>query len=155
MSSLYEINEQILDCMDLETGEILDEEKFDNLQIEREQKIENIALWYKNLQSEAQAYKAEKESFADKQKKAENTADSLKRYLDTVLNGNKFGTVKVDISYRKSTSVNVLDIDKLPEEYKKSVTTISADKIELAKILKSGVAIDGAEIVESNNIQIK
>lgn len=141
--------------MDLETGEIIDTDQFDALQVEKNVKLENVALWYKNLQSEAQAYKAEKDLFSEKQKRAESKADSLKRYLDSALNGNKFGTVKVDISYRKSTSVNVLDIDKLPEEYKKSVTTVSADKIEIGKVLKSGVTIDGAEIVESNNIQIK
>jgi hypothetical protein len=105
--------------------------------------------------SEAEQYKNEKNVFAQKEKRASNMAESLKKYLDTALNGNKFGTVKVDISYRKSTSVNVLDLDKLPEEYKKSVTTVSADKVELGKVLKSGVIIDGAEIVESNNIQIK
>lgn len=155
MSNLYEINQEILNCMDLETGEIVDTDKFDQLQIEKTDKLENVALWYKNLLSEAQAFKAEKDIFADKQKRAEKKAESLKNYLDSALKGSKFGTVKVDISYRKSTSVNVLDIDKLPEDYKKSVTTVSADKVELAKILKTGIAIEGAELVESNNIQIK
>jgi len=155
MSNLYEINEQLLNCVDTETGEIVDLEKFDGLQMERDQKIENVALWYKNLQSEANQFKIEKDLFADKQKRAERKAESLKNYLDSALKGSKFGTVKVDISYRKSTSVNVLDMDKLPEEYKKSVTTVSADKVELGKVLKTGVVIDGAEIVESNNIQIK
>jgi hypothetical protein len=155
MSSLYEINEQLLECIDQETGEILDISKFDGLQMERDTKLENIALWYKNLLSEAEQYKNEKNLFADREKRARTKAESLKSYLDTALKGSKFSTVKVDISYRKSSSVNVLDMDKLPEEYKKSVTTVSADKLELAKILKSGTAIDGAEIVESNNIQIK
>lgn len=155
MSSLYEINEQILSCIDLETGEIVNTDQFDELQIERNDKLENVALWYKNLLSEANQFKIEKDLFAEKQKRAEKKAESLKNYLDSALKGNKFSTVKVDISYRKSTSVNVFDIDKLPEEYKKSVTTVSADKVELGKALKSGVAIDGAETVESNNIQIK
>lgn len=155
MANLYEINEQILNCIDLETGEIVDTDQFDNLQIERNDKIEGIALWYKNLLSEANQYKNEKNSFSDKQKRAENKAESLKNYLDSALKGSKFDTVKVNISYRKSSSVNVLDIDKLPEEYKKSVTTVSADKLELAKVLKSGKAIDGAEMVENSNIQIK
>jgi hypothetical protein len=155
MSSLYEINEQILNCIDLETGEIIDTEQFDSLQIDRNDKLENIALWYKNLSSAANQFKIEKDLFAERQKRAEKKAESLKAYLDSALNGSKFSTVKVDITYRKSSSVNVLDLDKLPEEYKKSVTTVSADKVELGKVLKSGVAIDGAEIVESSNIQIK
>jgi hypothetical protein len=155
MANLYEIDKEILNCIDLETGEIVDTEKFDGLQIEREQKLENIALWYKNLQSEAMAYKIEKDVFAEKQKRSEQKADSLKKYLDSALHGSKFATVKVDISYRKSASVNVLDIDKLPEEFKKSVTTVSADKTEIGKAIKLGKTIDGAELVENNNIQIK
>lgn len=155
MASLYEIDTQILECVDTETGEIVDEAGFDSLRMYRDQKLEGIALWYKNLLSEAEQYKNEKNLFADKEKRAKNTADSLKNYLDTALKGSKFSTVKVDISYRKSTSVDVLDIDKLPEEYRKSVTTISADKVELAKMLKTGVVIDGAELIENSNIQIK
>lgn len=155
MANLYEINQELLNCIDLETGEIVDTDKFDGLQIEREQKLENVALWYKNLQSEAQAYKLEKDLFAEKQKRAEKKAESLKTYLDSALHGSKFSTVKVDISYRKSTSVNVLDIDKLSDDYKKKVTTVSADKTLIAKVLKDGKTIDGAELVESNNIQIK
>ena len=155
MSNLYEINRELLNCTDLDTGEIIDIEKFDGLQIEKNDKLENVALWYKNLQSEAAAYKAEKDVFAEKQRRAENKAESLKKYLDSALNGNKFDTVKVNISYRKSTSVNVLNIDELPAEYRKEVVSLSADKVEIAKVLKTGEAVAGAELVENSNIQIK
>lgn len=155
MSSLYDINQEILNCIDLETGEIIDTERFDQLQIDRNDKLENVALWYKNLLSEAQAYKNEKDVFADKQKRAESKAESLKRYLDTALHGSKFETVKVNVSYRKSTSVDILDIDLLPEQYRKEVTTVSADKTEIAKALKAGAEVTGATLQENNNIQIK
>ncbi len=155
MANLYEIQEQLLNCIDMETGEIVDTQKFDELQMEREQKLEGVALWYKNLISEADQYKQEKKSFELKEKQATSKAESLKKYLDSALNGNKFGTIKVNISYRKSASVEVLDVDKLPDEFKKSVTTISADKTEIGKALKSGKEIDGAKMVENNNIQIK
>ena len=66
MANLYEINNAIMQCFDLETGELTDAESFDRLQMERDLKIENIALWYKNLVSDAAAYKAEKEAFAER-----------------------------------------------------------------------------------------
>jgi hypothetical protein len=154
-NSLYTINEEILSCIDLTTGEIIDTDKFDSLQIEKNDKLENVALWYKNLLAEASAFKAEKDVFADKQKRAESKADSLKKYLDTALHGNKFGTVKVDITYRKSSSVEVDDVELLPADYKKSVTTITADKVGIAKALKVGEEVTGAKLVENNNIQIK
>lgn len=155
MANLYEINQELLNCIDLETGEIIDVEKFDQLQIDRNEKLENVALWYKNLVSEAAAYKAEKDVFAEKQKRAEAKAESLKSYLDSVLKGSKFETVKVNVSYRKSTSVNVVDLDKLSSAYKKAVTTVSPDKVEIAKALKVGKLVTGANLVENNNIQIK
>ena len=42
--NLYEIEKEIMSCVDMETGEIIDCEKLDALTMERYQKIENIAL---------------------------------------------------------------------------------------------------------------
>lgn len=155
MASLYDIDNRILDLTDKETGEILDEQAFEALQMERNEKIENIALWVKNLTSEAEALKAEEKAFYERRKSAENKAESLKRYLDSALNGQKFSTTKVAISYRKSTSVDVLDIEKLPEAYRKTVTTVSADKTAISAALKAGELVDGATLVEKNNLSIK
>ena len=46
---LYEIDEAILNCIDLETGEIIDTEQLDKLTMEREAKLENVACWIKEL----------------------------------------------------------------------------------------------------------
>ena len=153
--SLYTINQEILNCIDTNTGEILDEQAFEALQMERNEKLENIALWVKNLLSEAEALKAEEKALADRRKSAENKADSLKRYLDTALNGQKFNTTKVAISYRKSTAVEV-DESKLPAKWLRVVPeTHVVDRVEIAKALKAGEKITGAELVERNNIQVK
>ena len=53
MANLYQINEQILGCVDMETGEIVDMDKLQELQLEFDQKVEGIACWIKNLLSEA------------------------------------------------------------------------------------------------------
>ena len=74
MAKLYEIDAAILECFDLETGEILDCERLEALQIERDEKIEKVALWYKNLLSNAEQYKAEKEVFDEREKKARKKA---------------------------------------------------------------------------------
>lgn len=152
--NLYEINEQLLNLTDHETGEIADFEQFEALQLERDEKIENIGLWIKNLNAEAAAYKAEKDAFAEKQKRAENKAESLKKYLDSVLAGSKFKTTKLEVSYRKSTSVSI-DESRLPAEYLQEVVSYKVDKRDIGDKLKSGEVIEGAELVTSNNIQIK
>ena len=155
MSSLYEINEQLLNLTDSETGEITDWSAFEALQLARDEKIENIALWVKNLLSEAEALKAEEKAYYERRKRAENKAESLKRYLDSALKGQKFNTTRVSISYRKSTSVDVLDVEKLPEAYRKTVTTVSADKTAIGAALKAGELVDGATLVRKNNLSIK
>ena len=64
MMKLYEIDAAIMECIDLETGEIVDADRLTALQMEREQKLENVALWIKDLDAEAKALKAEEQSFS-------------------------------------------------------------------------------------------
>lgn len=155
MSSLYDIDARILNLTDKEAGEILDEQAFEALQMERNEKLENIALWVKNLTSEAEALKAEEKAFYERRKSAENKAESLKRYLDSALNGHKFNTTKVAISYRKSTAVEV-DETKLSAKWLREIpASYVVDKIEITKALKAGELVDGATLVEKNNLSIK
>lgn len=153
-SSLYQINEQLLSLTDEESGEITDWSAFEALQLARDEKIENIALYHKNLLAEAVALKAEEKSFAERRKRAENKAESLKNYLATSLNGSKFNTTRVAINWRKSTSVEV-DESKLPASYLQEVVTYKIDKRDIGDKLKAGETIEGATLVTNNNIQIK
>lgn len=154
MATLYEINEEILNCVDTETGEIIDAEKLSQLQMDFEDKVEGIALWIKNLLSDASAIKAEKDKLNERQKVCENKAKNLKEYLSGFLAGDKFKTPRVAISFRKSESVNVSDIGKIPEEYLKHKDP-EPDKTAIKAAIKMGKIIDGAEIVVNQNIQIR
>ena len=70
MANLWEIDAHIMQaCIDTETGEVIDEELLNKLSLERDQKIENIAKWIKNLEADAEAYKQQKTVFAEKQKR--------------------------------------------------------------------------------------
>lgn len=152
--TLYEIDQGILGCIDPETGEISDFEKFDELTMERETKLENIALWIKNLKAEAEALKAEKQAFADRQKAAESKAESLKRYLEHALAGEAFKTTKVAVSFRKTTSVEVDNVYDLPNWYVRPGEP-QADKVALKKDLVAGKEIEGAHLVEGLSVSIK
>lgn len=157
--NLYQINEEIENCIDAETGEILDVEALNSLSIERNKKIENLACWYKNLMADAEALKAEKNAFAEREKTAKNKAESIKRYLSTVLDGEKFTTDKCALSFRKSESVEILDMeafmsdDKAENYLKYSEPTIN--KAELKKALKQGEEFKGVLLSSNSNIQIK
>ena len=152
--NLYEIDNEIMSCIDEETGEIVDVEKLDSLVMERDVKIENICLWIKNLKADSVALKAEKDNFAARQKAAENKAESLTKYISSYLNGEKYKSARVTVSYRKSEAVNITDISQIPTEYIK-LAEPQADKTAIKNAIKGGMVIPGAEIVENQNIQIK
>ena len=152
--NLFQIDEEIMSCVDMETGEIVDTERLEQLQMDRDTKIENIACWIKNLLSDAEALKAQKQAFADRQKAAENKAESLKKYLASHLDGQKFSTDKVAISFRKTSAVNVTNIGQIPAEYLKYAEP-TVDKTAVKNAIKAGVSIAGAEIVEGQSISIK
>lgn len=154
MASLYQIEEAIMDCVDMETGEIIDIERLDQLQMDRDVKIENIALFIKNLLSDVAGIKAEKDNLAQRQRVAENKANNLKKYLAGYLAGQKFSTSRVAISFRKSESVNVQDLTEIPKEYLKYKDP-EPDKTAIKAALKAGKDVPGAELVQNQNIQIK
>lgn len=153
--TLYEINEQVLSCcIDTETGEIINEEMLKELSMEFNEKVENIALWIKDLLAEAKAIKEEKDNLAMRQKACENKAESLKKYLAGALGGEKFKTSRVNISYRKSESVEVTDMSLLDDDYFKYADP-TVDKAKVKKALKDGINLKGVKLVENQNIQIK
>lgn len=154
MATLYDIDRRILALVDEETGEISDLEQLDKLQLERDAKIENIALWIKNLKSDEESYKAEKQAFEDRQRQARQRRESLERYLSAVLNGEKFKTPKVECSFRKSQRIEVDDISSLPDEFLKYKDP-EADKMAIKEAIKGGKEIAGARIINVLNLQIK
>lgn len=152
--NLYEIDQQILNCIDAETGEIFDAEAFEQLALERDAKIESVCLWIKNLNAEVEALKAEKDAFAQRQKAAENKRESLKKYISEYLAGSKFETAKVKVSFRKSESLEISEGAVIPEEYLKYKES-DIDKTGLKKAIKEGQTFNGVLIIENQNIQIK
>ena len=155
MGSLYEIDAAILNCCDMETGEIIDADALDALMMEREQKIENIALYIKNLTADAAAYKAEKEAFAAREAQAANKADRLKKYLTAALNGQKFSTARCAVSFRRSEMVEIDEEGVIPAEYLKETVKQTPDKTAIKAAIKAGQEISGCHLVENQNITIK
>lgn len=151
---LYEIDQAILNCIDLETGEIIDTEQLDKLTMEREAKLENVACWIKELKAEAEALKAEKMAFAKRQQVAENKMESLKKYLAYALDGQAFKTVRASVTFRKSQAVEIADIYKLDENYLRYKEP-EADKTAIKEAIKQGKTVAGATLVENTSVIIK
>ena len=157
--TIYEINEQILNCIDPETGEIIDIDKLNELEIERDAKIENVACWIKELKAEAEAIKAEKLALAERQRVAENKAESLKKWLAYALDGQKFKTSKCSISYRNSEAVEVTDegLSNLMKEHDELLTYKAPEpnKKAIKDALKDGLSVQGVRLGCNTSVIIK
>lgn len=155
MASLYEIDAEIMSCIDFETGEIIDPERLEALQMERGRKIENVALWVKNLKADLTAYKAEKEAFAERERQAKDKIESLSKWLTRALDGQKFSTSKVAVSFRKSEAVEIVDETKIPKKFIRKKIETAPDKTAIKEAIKNGLKVRGAALVENQNISIK
>lgn len=155
MATLYDIDQRILETIDPETGEIIDDAKLDALIMERTDKVESVVLWIKNLSADAAAYKAEKEAFADRERKALAKIDQLKRWLAFALEGQKFNTWRCSVTFRKSETVDVYDETKVPQDWLTCKTTVAPNKAAIKDALKAGQEVSGCRLVEKINPQIK
>ena len=68
---------------------------------------------------------------------------------------NKIKSETLQLSFRKSESVDVFDESLVDDKFKKVKTEISLDKTAIKNAIKNGEDVQGAKIVEKNNLQIK
>lgn len=172
--NVYQINdrfETILNEMfDPETGEVFQSQEevdraLDEVGLELDTKIENIGCYIKNLEYEIDALKKEEDNLYKRRKAAENKIEGLKRYLNGFLvsvipNDDdrrkwKFKTPRVVLGYRKSTTVEVPDLEKLDKNFIKIKTETSADKTAIKEAIKNGTEVKGAFLKDNINLSIK
>ena len=154
MATLYEINTELMNLIDDETGEITDIEKWNELNLTADQKVENIGCWVKNLKSDIDALKAEEKALQDRRKTAENKVKYLTGHLEGYLNGQKFETAKVKLSFRKSKVLEIAEGVKVPEEYLRYKDP-EVNKTELKKAVKAGLQLQGVQLVKTLKLQLK
>lgn len=158
MASLYQIRQEIESFdleLDPETGEILNVLAWDELNMAFEEKVENIACYIKNLASDVLAFKAEETRLADRRRSTEKKIEFFKRMLADNMDGQKFSTAKCAVSFRKSETVEVDDMQLLPAELLRVKNIIEADKTAIKTALKAGQEINGCRLIENVNTQIK
>ena len=163
MRPIYEIDQDILDCVDMETGEILDIDRLNALQMERDDKLEGVALWVKDLKAEADAVKAEADKLTARKKALDNKIDSIKAWLLQALDGGKLKTARCNVYPTHSQRVSIEDEGKLvsflqtlnePEQFLRFKDP-ELRKDEIKKALKEGTIIPGASLEETESVVIK
>ena len=157
--TLYEIDEQIKNAIELgcdpETGEILDASALDQLYMDRDAKIENICMYIKDLAAEVYALKTEEQRLSERRKVSERKGESLKRDLQAMLAGQKWKSARAVVSYRKTQSVVVDDLDAIPTEYMRIKTVSEPDKTVIKDALKAGTDVAGCHLEEGQSMSVK
>ena len=163
MLKLYEIDQAILECIDQESGEILDIEKLDALQMERERKLEGVALWIKDLKAETAAVKEEADKLTARKKSLENKVEGLKNWLLYALNGEKLKTPRCNV-YQTHNQKVVIDDEKalidmlmtspFGEKFLR-MKDPEIDKNALKDSMKQGYEYEFAHLEETESVVIK
>ena len=119
----------------------------------------NVTLALVDLKAEAEALKAEKQALAERQRVAENKAESLKKWLAYVLDGQKFSTSKCAVSFRKTEAVEVTPdgLNALMHEHDELLTykTPEPNKTAIKQAIKDGLNVAGVQLVQNTSTIIK
>lgn len=170
--SLYTIDLSIKNLIDGlydrvdENGELVavteeDLEALNQLQAERTTKLENIALYAKNLDAEAAAIKAEEKALEKRRKRLEAKSDGLRKLMIRSLTENNeksFETARCSAKIRESKATEILDIGLIPEKYiniKTFEPERNPDKLAIRKAIEAGEDIAGAQIVINRKLNIE
>lgn len=163
MMNLYELTSELKTAfenltVDENTGEVYGFESIDTLDIAFEQKAEAYALTIKNLLAFSDAIKMEIDALKSRADAAKKKVEQLKTHLAESMQAvgkDKISTPKVALSFRKSTSVLITDETLIRDDLFNVKMTKTPNKTAISKLLKAGESVPGAEIIESQNIQIK
>ena len=141
-------------------GEVTPQQEL-NLQITRDQlqdKGTNYAFVIKKLDAECDIIDAEIKRLSELKKVRQNACERLKSNISHAMQTfevDKIESPLIKLSFRKSQSVNVSDVNSLPNEFKTIKVTEQADKMKIKQALLNGEVIEGCEIINSQNLQIK
>lgn len=160
-----------------EYGEILSDEEIGELVEKMEMtltsKLEYMGKVTINSESFVESIDKEIAKLQDKKKSVINGVNRTKNYLDRFikykftdengvldtegLNKFKLETPSLKISYRKSDKLEVVDVNKVPKEYIKTVVEEKVDAVPLKKFMKDNKITENeyAKIVTNLNLQIK
>lgn len=152
---LYEIADALNDdsaYINPETGEV-DCEMLNDLQVAYDDKVDSICTIIAERENDDLALATEIERLTEKRKRNRKRIDGLKQYLMFCI-ADKWQNKRYTVKVRTSTSVDA-DVDAIPDEYKRTSTTVAPDKKKIADALKAGLEIHGASLKVNRTISIQ
>lgn len=157
MANLYELTDQFAMIQQLiEDGAEGFEQALADIQGEMGEKLDGYAMVIKNIESDIAGLKAEEKRLSERRKAMENNVAQMKERMAETLktvDGQRLKTEKFTFSFRKSSKVEIANMDNLPQHFIKVERTIS--RSELTKALKAGEHIEGATLIENQSLSIR
>lgn len=163
--NLYELNQNFQNLMEVmeatEDNNIkeLIQDSLNQLQLQTNEKIENIIKYIKNLEAEAIALETEAKRLQDRKVKTLKKVDNLKGYLKeftSTLDSKKYSTGIFKLSIRRNTpSLEITDVQAIPTQYIEYIEDIKVDKQRIKEAIKNGEIVPGVNLIKSESILIK
>ena len=163
----YEISKEFYELQQLieleefdENGELIDnsgiiKELLNSLESERNIKADSIAYLIKIANESQNSIKDEITRLNERKTMFLKQENKLKELLAYLLQGEKLKTDRFTFSYRKSTSVHILDESLIPAEFLKIKETVTVDKMAIKKMLVDFETVAGAELETKNSLTVK
>lgn len=145
----------------IESGGEVNEET-ENALIIKEGELQNKSQSYgyliKSMEYEVNTIDSEINRLEGLKRVRNNTIKRLKTVLSDSMQQfevEELKTATLKINFRKSQTVEILDEDLIPKEFKTVKVTTSISKAEIKKAIKNGELVVGADLINHKNIQIK
>jgi len=156
------VNEKIMEAE--ENGEDISEIKkelennFMIAEVKTEEKMEGVVKIIKNMESKIAAFEKEMTRMQKRKKTLENQITNIKEWLiRPTLEAyfkNKIDAGLFIVSFRESSSVEIIDELLIPCLYKKAIETVEIDKLKIRQDLKQR-EIPGAKLKYKKSVSIR
>lgn len=147
---LFRVNDN--ESVDIETGEVFNQEYLDNLPMEQKEKSKNIGLVIKSYADEVDNISKEIKRLEALKKTRQNRVNNLKHYL--LQYGCSVDDVSVTVKFSKGRESVEVDNDvEIPDEFK--TFSWKPNKTEIGKALKAGKVIDGCRLIRKPTVSVK
>jgi hypothetical protein len=159
--NLYNITTEMKNLtLQLEEGELTPE--LEQALVITQDQLQAKAIDYcyviKNIESDSEAIDNEIKRLKAMKEAKDNTIDRLKEAVRNAMLASGIDKIESSLfklSLRRSESVEVVNIDQLPENLITVKKTVSPDKVKIKEAIKAGLTVEGANLIENYSLQIK
>jgi len=158
---LYEITSELAQLehlIDLPESEYNPDDltdRLNNLKIDKQQKIEDICSFIKNLRAEAEAVKAESKKLAERAKRTTTHAEWLEKYLkENLEEREQYSSARHKLVWRKSVAVEIDPSEELDSKYLVEKIEYKPNKALIKEDINEGKKVTGAKLVKRLNLKV-